>query len=285
VTSKVTTAIAKPTAIILFARTLRSMNYDISSLTWASEWWEVAGYIATALVLIGVAGESVCQLTEWIKSTSRKHNVEKVSALVLIAALAGEILTQVESNNSNSLIVGVLNKQTVELQTQNAALLKSISPRRIASFTNPAVPPRELQSFCADIASFSAITFAIQSIPEFEARFFAQNLERSLMFCPLRMRLVEEADTGVSPLQLVDGIMLEAGFSFVDAGQPAVMAAEALARTLSRFGFGEVPVLIPQGPKAFPMGRTYTPRARVSGTEVVVLIGPRPIVAALPVAP
>jgi hypothetical protein len=61
-----------------------------------------------------VAGESVCQLTEWIKSIPLRHKVEVASALVLIGALAGEILTQVESNSTNSLIVGILNKEAAD---------------------------------------------------------------------------------------------------------------------------------------------------------------------------
>jgi hypothetical protein len=107
------------------------MTSDITSLMWASEAWEIAGYVATAFVLVGVAGESVCQLTEWIKSVPVRHKIEVASALVLIAALAGEILTQVEANSTNSLIVGILNKEAADSNLAFEQLRQKVGPRRI----------------------------------------------------------------------------------------------------------------------------------------------------------
>jgi hypothetical protein len=103
----------------------------MTSLMWASEVWEITGYVATAFVVVGVAGESVCQLTEWIKSIPLRHKVEVASALVLIGALAGEILTQVESNSTNSLIVGILNKEAADSNLALEQLRQKVGQRRI----------------------------------------------------------------------------------------------------------------------------------------------------------
>jgi hypothetical protein len=62
-------------------------------------------------VLVGVVGEFVTELTKWIKEDRLRHLVEKLSVLILIVGIAGEIVCQVQSNNKNSLIVGVLNER------------------------------------------------------------------------------------------------------------------------------------------------------------------------------
>ena len=52
------------------------------------------------MVLVGVVGETVTELTDWIRPESRKKRIAKISALVLILGLTGDLLgireTQVE---------------------------------------------------------------------------------------------------------------------------------------------------------------------------------------------
>ena len=44
------------------------------------------------MVLVGVIGETITELTEWIKPESRRKKIAKVSALVLIVGLTGDLL-------------------------------------------------------------------------------------------------------------------------------------------------------------------------------------------------
>jgi hypothetical protein len=47
--------------------------------------------VATAIVLLGVVGEFVSELTSWIKSCRWKHRTVVVSTLAVIAGIAGEL--------------------------------------------------------------------------------------------------------------------------------------------------------------------------------------------------
>jgi hypothetical protein len=100
-------------------------NEEIASLISSADWWEVAGYVATAIVGIGVIGESVADFTTWLKPRALRRKVEKTSALVLIVGIALEIFTQAESNKANSLAVAALNdraaKAELALAKMNAA--------------------------------------------------------------------------------------------------------------------------------------------------------------------
>jgi hypothetical protein len=106
------------------------MDVDIVALSSAAEFWENAGYLATSIVVLGVVGEAVADLTTWIRGERRRKLTEKLSVLLLIAGLAAEILAQVQSNNKNSLIIGALNKEASEAQLQ---LQQMRFPRRLDS--------------------------------------------------------------------------------------------------------------------------------------------------------
>jgi hypothetical protein len=60
-------------------------------------WWS---YGSAFIVLVGVVGETITELTDWIKPEDRRKRVAKVSAIVLIIGLTGDLLgireTQIE---------------------------------------------------------------------------------------------------------------------------------------------------------------------------------------------
>jgi hypothetical protein len=91
------------------------MALKIIALGSALGWWEIAGYIATGLVLLGVVGESLVQFTKWIPANweSRAGNI---SALILVAGLACEILTQVMVNATSGQIIALLNNEAMALR-------------------------------------------------------------------------------------------------------------------------------------------------------------------------
>jgi outer membrane murein-binding lipoprotein Lpp len=103
------------------------MSVDISELMSESSFWEIAGYWATGIVTLGVAGEAVTELTNCIKSRPLKRFVERASALILILGLAGEILTQVQAGNKNALIIGILNTETARLSAEAEEAKKEIA--------------------------------------------------------------------------------------------------------------------------------------------------------------
>src|ERR1051326_6377109 len=54
------------------------------------EWW---AYGSAVVVLISVVGETVADLTDWIKSKDLKKKIEKYSAMVLIVGLTGDVFS------------------------------------------------------------------------------------------------------------------------------------------------------------------------------------------------
>jgi hypothetical protein len=121
------------------------MHFDIESLSASADWWEAAGYIASAIVVIGILVESIELFRFVLLGKIRERMIEVVGLLLVVLGLAGEILTQVQSNNRTGLIIGLLNKQAKEASGQIAeanaraleaqlALEKFKSPRTISKW-------------------------------------------------------------------------------------------------------------------------------------------------------
>jgi hypothetical protein len=93
---------------------------DIAALDSSLSCWEIGGYTATGIVVIGVVGESVVEFTEWIRSPRRRSNFGIASALILIFGLTVEILTQVKVNSLSGQIIAFLNNDTADAKLQLA---------------------------------------------------------------------------------------------------------------------------------------------------------------------
>jgi hypothetical protein len=108
------------------------MSMDIAALSDEASLWEMVGYFSAAVVTIGVAGESVTELTNWIKPGWVRRYVERASVLILLLGLTFEILAQVQANSKNSLIIELLEQQTERLKSDNLALAAKIAPRELS---------------------------------------------------------------------------------------------------------------------------------------------------------
>ncbi len=84
---------------------------DISALGSFLRFWDRVAYAATTLVFIGVVGESVIELTSLVKTPERRKRIAKLSALVLILGLAGELLSQSKISELTGEITAILNKE------------------------------------------------------------------------------------------------------------------------------------------------------------------------------
>jgi hypothetical protein len=87
---------------------------DIPALNSSLRFWGWVGYVATALVFIGVVGESIVELTSWVKSPLRKTTIGKVSALLLILGLATELTSGFKISQITDEITAILNKEAGE---------------------------------------------------------------------------------------------------------------------------------------------------------------------------
>jgi hypothetical protein len=146
---------------------------DINVLMSSAHCWEIAGYFSTALVLIGVIGEFVGELTNWVSSELWKRRLLVASTLTLIIGIAAEILTQVQSNSKNSLVIGILNKSVEDERTARVNLEVQIAPRRLDL--------KQQKSLAALFAKFPGRTVHVSSyMRDHEADFLARQILRAI---------------------------------------------------------------------------------------------------------
>src|ERR1700676_2363807 len=81
---------------------------DVASLKSALNWWEWFGYISTAIVGIGCIGEFLAEFTPLPKSEPSKRKLARLSLMILILGIGGELLSAVRSSNlSGELIANI----------------------------------------------------------------------------------------------------------------------------------------------------------------------------------
>lgn len=83
---------------------------DVSSLATSLGRWEWAEYGSCALVALGCTGEYIAEFTDvwsgWIKE--KKDRLAKRSTLLLISALALELMCLVKTNSISGMLIGSL---------------------------------------------------------------------------------------------------------------------------------------------------------------------------------
>jgi hypothetical protein len=95
---------------------------ELTSQQWS---WELAEYVSVAAVFIGVAGESIHEFTAWFRQHAWwKGNGGKASALLLVVALAAELVTTIKSNG--------ISGQIIALVTERAATLEKAQPNCVS---------------------------------------------------------------------------------------------------------------------------------------------------------
>lgn len=89
---------------------------EISSLTDKLSYWELAEYVSCGLVAIACTGEFIANFTNWFTSGAEenKKRLEKLSTLVLIAALAFELVCLVKTNQISGRLIGSLDEKAEE---------------------------------------------------------------------------------------------------------------------------------------------------------------------------
>lgn len=95
---------------------------EVSSLTRSMERWELAEYIFAGLVTLGCFGEFVGEFTDWFTNgeDARKHVLKKLSTLLLIAALALELVCLVRTNVLSGQVIGSLDERSKAAAEQSA---------------------------------------------------------------------------------------------------------------------------------------------------------------------
>ena len=108
------------------------MNLEQTALTALIDRGAIIEGWATAIVLIGVAGEFVAELTALIHSEKWKKRTVITSTLLVIAGIAGELFAQGKLSNLNGRLDATIEKEAGDAN-QRAALIEQASAWRLIS--------------------------------------------------------------------------------------------------------------------------------------------------------
>lgn len=138
---------------------------EVSSLAETLTKWEYAEYVFTGLVTLACFGEFIAEFTDWFTGgvEHRKKKLEKASTLVLVGALALELVCLVKTNSLSGKLIGSLSdqsKQAVDSSTKalgdsGKAVEQSGKAKATASEASALAKgaKKEADSFQQDIAS------------------------------------------------------------------------------------------------------------------------------------
>jgi hypothetical protein len=95
--------------------------------------WEIAGYVSLFFVAVGVAGEFTHDFAPTLRKKWQWWDAwgGKIFGLVLIAALAAELITEVQTNNANAQVVAILEKEAADIRLKAATTEKVAAGLRI----------------------------------------------------------------------------------------------------------------------------------------------------------
>lgn len=96
---------------------------DVASLKSALGWWELAEYFSTVVVFIGCIGEFFAEFTRFPKSDRSKHRVNRLSLILVIAGVAGELCATVRTSQLSGQIIAYVeaNASDAKVSADNAA--------------------------------------------------------------------------------------------------------------------------------------------------------------------
>jgi hypothetical protein len=215
------------------------MEADISSLMSRISFWETWGYVALGAVLVGVAGESIKEFTHWLERIGWEKRISRLSALILIAGLAGEGITQPNSNAASATLIAYLNNQSAQTRRQNLELEQAVSPRYLDD-----------SAIVKVLKEHPGQTVQLDVAPDFEARRLAGGLAQAFRNAGWEIKPPENDSS--TPMDGVHVMYVGPPIGFNawpdEATQKRDRAAKALVAELKRENITAIRWATPPGP-------------------------------------
>jgi hypothetical protein len=119
---------------------------EVRSLKAILNWWEWFGYVSTAIVFLGCVGEFIAEFTRVAKREESKHKLSRLSLIILILGIAGELLGAVRTSQLSGQLIanieqragdaeqraGEANKLASENEKEAEGLRKDAESERLA---------------------------------------------------------------------------------------------------------------------------------------------------------
>jgi hypothetical protein len=102
----------------------------VGSLKAALNCWEWFGYISTAIVFIGCVGEFIAEFTSLPKTEESKHKLARLSLIVLIVGIAGELLSTVRTSQLSGQLIANIEERASANEREAAQLRRDAEQLR-----------------------------------------------------------------------------------------------------------------------------------------------------------
>lgn len=133
---------------------------EVVALKSVLRFWEGFGYISTAVVGLGCIGEFIAEFTSLPTCEQRKHKLAKLSLMILILGIAGELLSAARTSQLSGRIIANIEeraanadqkageandrasaneRETAQLRHDNLELLALIQPRELSDEKQKAI--------------------------------------------------------------------------------------------------------------------------------------------------
>src|SRR5216684_385128 len=94
---------------------------EVVSLKAALRWWEWFGYISTAVVGLGCVGEFIAEFTSLPKTPGAAHKLARLSLVILILGIAGELLSGVRTSQISGQLIANIEGRTAKAEHEAEA--------------------------------------------------------------------------------------------------------------------------------------------------------------------
>ena len=167
---------------------------SLSSLTTFLSWWEISGYLSLFFVGIGVAGEFIHDFIPALRRRCEWWDAwgGKASGLLLIAALAAELVTQVQTNNKSAQIVAALRLKAAVAEERLLIERRTTARERWQMETIArAVLPRQLAPVSGLVAALKGLgPINVAVVDKREPRFFGLQVVQLFQQAKIMGRLI-----------------------------------------------------------------------------------------------
>lgn len=250
---------------------------EVAALKSALRCWEWFGYISTAVVGLGCIGEFIAEFTSVSKCEQCKHKIAKLSLIILIVGIAGELLSAARTSQLSGQIIANIEERAAhadqeaggalweqeKLKSENLRLESQIAPRRLD--LNQQLKIAENCSKFKNLFRGKRVKLVSYSL-DTEAFVLAEQVVGALRMKPCEMTVDDEA-MSITPMMgtLIMGIQV--------FGSNSELAKE-IANAIGSSGKPVAISFVGTDPTSGAM-RVETPNSRIAH-EATVLVGLKP---------